>query len=174
MPGNRVDRPGDALERQPEFCLVVAHRAGRVDDVGRNDDEPDVGLAANGEQLVAQHVLRGVALAGVADDDEREVARVDPRRGDGEQRGADAGQLPSAVTAWTIASRHVSVRDAAHEFHMPGGPVLGVEVPAHAPDRDRRGDDGRKRQADLQATVERGGNRVAGGAHSDRDRRGAA
>ena len=37
---------------------------------------------------------------------------------------------------------------------MPGRPVLGVEVPADAPDRDGRGDDGRQRQADLQAPAQ--------------------
>ena len=37
-----------------------------------------------------------------------------------------------------------------------GGPVLGVEVPAHAPDRNRRDDDRGQRQPDLEPASERG------------------
>ena len=55
----------------------------------------------------------------------------------------------SLSTARTMASRQVSVRDSAQEFHIAGRPVLGVEVPAHAPDRHGGRDDRGKRQARL-------------------------
>ena len=65
-------------------------------------------------------MLRRVALAGVADDDEREVAAaVDSRRRDGEVGAGRPRAAARASTARTIASRHVSVRDSAHEFQMP-------------------------------------------------------
>ena len=71
------------------------------------------------QQLIAQHVLRRVAFAGVADDDEREVAAT-PTPAASPRSVAGAALPPlGASTARTIASRHVSVRDSAHEFQMP-------------------------------------------------------
>ena len=45
-------------------------------------------MIGDGKQLIAQDVLRGVALPGVANDDEREVARiVNSRRPHDERQG---------------------------------------------------------------------------------------
>ena len=71
---NGVHRLPHALEGQPELRLVVDHRAVRVHDVRRDDDESHVIATGDGQELIAQHVLRRVALAGIADDDEGEVA----------------------------------------------------------------------------------------------------
>ena len=50
-----------------------------------------------------------------------------------------------------------------------GGPVLGIEVPAHAPDRHRRDDHRRERQPDLEAAAERRRQRVTGRAQANRE-----
>ena len=109
---------------------------------------------------IAQDVLRRVALAGVADDDEREVA----------------GGAPADVTA-NAPRRPVALlrRHCPHHRLAPGvgarlgpgvphagRPVLGVEVPAHAPDRDGGGDDGRERQAAGRPRASAARHRVAG------------
>ena len=117
--GNGIDRHAHPLERQPEVRLVVAHRAGGIHHIGRQHHEPDVGLPGGLQQRVAQHVLRGIPFTGVADDDEREIAR----RGQsvwhhGEGRGARPTGC-DAITRRTMASRHVSVRASAQEFQMP-------------------------------------------------------
>jgi hypothetical protein len=65
--GNGVDRTRDPFERQKEFGLVVDHGAGRIHDVGGHNDEADVRAVRDREELIPQHVLRGVSLAGVAD-----------------------------------------------------------------------------------------------------------
>ena len=70
-----VNRLGHALERKPEAGLVVLHRAGGIDHVGGQHDEPHIGGGRGANQRVAQHVLAGIALAGVADDDEGERGR---------------------------------------------------------------------------------------------------
>ena len=110
--GDGVDRPRDALERQPELRFVVVHRSRRVHDVRRDDDESHVGVIRHGEDLIAKDVLGGVALARIADDDEREVAGADTWRLHGER-------VERASRSRTIASRQVSVRDSAQEFHIP-------------------------------------------------------
>ena len=63
-------------------------------------------------------MLRGVAFARVADDDEREVAGADAA---GSRAKLAGPALPpsGASTARTIDSRQVSVRDSAQEFHIP-------------------------------------------------------
>ena len=76
--GDRVDRLGESLERQIEIVLVVLHGAGRIDDVRRDDEELHVVPPPDIEIAIDQRVLRCVALAGIADDDEAEVAVLDP------------------------------------------------------------------------------------------------
>ncbi len=164
---NRVDRLGHALERQPEPRLVVLHRAGRIDDVGREDDEPDILGGGGAEQRIAQHVLAGVALARVADDDERERLAA-----------ADAGGRDGKAAA--VERRASGLDDRADHRRAPGigarrgprvpdtrRPVLGVEVPAHAPDRNRGDDDRGERQPDLEPAAEGGPQRIAGRAQAD-------
>ena len=111
-----VDRLRHALERQPELRLVVDHRAVRVDDVGRDDDEAHVVATGDRQQLIAQHVLRRVAFAGVADDDEAKSPAAAPG---GVTANVVAAPARGPATARTIASRQSSVRDSAHEFQMP-------------------------------------------------------
>ena len=78
--GDRVDRLIDPFEREPELRLVVIHGPRGVDHVRRDDDEAHGVLPRCGDELVAQDVLRGVSLAGIADDEEGKVAGIDPRR----------------------------------------------------------------------------------------------
>ena len=117
---DRVNGFRHALERKPESRLVVPHRAGGIDHVGGQHDEPHIVGGRGANQRVAQHLLAGIALAGVADDDEGER-----RRCRSSPAGVTVKPLPSSVvspaatTARTIAARHVSVRAAAHEFHDP-------------------------------------------------------
>ncbi len=73
--------------------------------------------AGDRQQLIAQRVLRRVAFAGVADDDEAEVSGL---RAGGRDREGGRGLRPRCpVTARTIASRQRSVRASAHEFQIP-------------------------------------------------------
>ena len=109
--GDRVDRLGESLERQIEILLVVLHGAGRIDDVRRDDEELHVVPPADLEIAVDQRVLRGVALAGIADDDEAEIAGLDSRPASPEtaRRSLPAigGRDPS-----TMPARHVSTRSS--------------------------------------------------------------
>ena len=76
-------------------------------------------MVRDAQQLVAQDVLRRVPLACIADDDERKVAGVvDSRRLNREWQGLSPDRVVRR-TARTMAARHTSVRDSAHEFHMP-------------------------------------------------------
>ena len=152
--GNRVQRLRHALERQPEARLVVLHRAGRIDDVRRQHHEPDVVGVGGAEQRVLEDLLAGVALAGVADDDERE------RLGAGEVvgRDAEAAAVERGAAAGDDGTHHggapgVRARRGPRVPHARR-PVLRVEVPAHAPDRHRGDDDRRERQPDLQAAAD--------------------
>jgi hypothetical protein len=109
---DRVDRSVESLERQPEVRLVVLHRSGRIDDVRRDDHEAHVGWSAGPDDLVAQDVLRGVALARIAD---TRNAKSPPVPG-GSIASVPAERAPGAAEAMTarvIATRQVSVRCSA-------------------------------------------------------------
>jgi hypothetical protein len=145
--GNGVDRSVEPLERQPEIRLIVDHRPRRVDDVRRDDHEAHVGPGTGPEDLIAQDVLGGVALARIADHQEREVSgnarwvdgeRARRRRSRRRRHDRPGHGRPPGVGA--ILGPGVVDR---------GGPVLGVEVPVHAPDGDRGHGDRDDGQAHL-------------------------
>ncbi len=162
---DRIDRLGEALERQVEIVLVVGHRAGRIDHVRRDHQKLDVVAPAEVEIALDQRILRGVAFAGVADHDEAEVAAVDAGRRDPEQAVAcavDGGDRIDHAGAPDVDAqlRHLLV-DAAR-------PALRVEIPAEAPDRIDRDEQHGERQAEPDR--QRAGGRERGARIAQRGR----
>ena len=64
-------------------------------------------------------MLGGIPFAGIADHHEREVPAANAFGLDGERQPRRLAAFALPITARTIASRQVSVRDSAHEFHTP-------------------------------------------------------
>ena len=118
--GNRVDRLGDALEGQPELRLVVLHRPDRVDDVGGDDDEAHVGMVGRRSAAESRRMCCDASPSPVSPMtmNEKSPALSTPAGRTAKGTGCPR-TVSSASTARTMASRQVSVRDSAHEFHMP-------------------------------------------------------
>ena len=165
--GNGVDRLVEPLERQPEVRLVVLHRPRGIDDVRRDDHEAHVGAGPGPDDLIAQDVLGRVALSRIADHQEREVAG-DSRRT--EREGPRRIRLRRGGPDRTRHGRPPGVGPLLR----PGvvdrrRPVLGVEIPAHPPDGNRRHGDRDDRQPHLKPALEGERKRVARLAKPDPD-----
>ena len=68
-----IDGFGHALQGQIEFTFKVLHRSRRIYNVRRDHQEFHLRLVADPEDLVLQHQLGCVTLAGIAHHHEREI-----------------------------------------------------------------------------------------------------
>ncbi len=132
--GDRINRLRKSLKWKIEIGFIVLHGPRRINDVRGHDEElhviaqPECQIARN------QRILRSVALAGIADDEEAEIT------GSIDAVGADAEKLV-AVAAVSSGLRvdHADSPGVDPQFrHLlidACRPTFRVEVPAKAPDR---------------------------------------
>lgn len=96
--GNRVYRPCEVAIGSVELLLVLVDVAGGVDHVAGQDHEP--GVLPHRTQRGHGRPLRGVPLAGVPHDEERDIAAAGPV--DGEARAAATERCRDPGTAEVV------------------------------------------------------------------------
>jgi len=145
-----VDGFREAFEGKVELRLIIEHCPGRVNHIRGDESELHIGPLSQEQVLVPQRLLRGAALARVAQDEKGKIRIAADAVGLEQEQalGCNMGialldGLDHVLAPDVGAGRRPVIPDA-------GGPALAVEKPAEAPHRVDRDQDRRGRQANLE------------------------